>query len=131
MITVDKDETKRVFDRVVTFQASVPLDDIIALLDTAIGWINYWCDEIQICPEEEVVRVRPTDEHESQVTTFGALATTLLGVAQRDDMKVCEYARSYLTDLLSEYPEYAAGNIDAELADVVLQLALFGEVVYG
>ena len=109
------------------------IDDIVA---TAFeGGINYWCGSArvvgdylgeyaseQISRGGEVILTDFEDEEEEYTLTRSKL---LKGIKLAID-----------GDYYSEY-EWVNGNeldpcqIDAEVADVIIQLALFGEIVYG
>lgn len=120
------------YRHVITQEVEIPSDDLVVLLDMAGYGVSYWCTLMETDEDEQVVRVR-TDEAPSVLTVipFGTLAKVLVEMTTAD-MIVAEYARDYFKDLTSEDGrEWAAGNFDSDLGDIVLQLAMFNEVIYG
>lgn len=109
------------------------IDDIVA---TAFeGGINYWCGSArvvgdylgeyaseQISRGGEVILTDFEDEEEEYTLTRSKL---LKGIKLAID-------RDYYSDYEWVYgDELDPCQIDAEVADTIIQLALFGEIVYG
>lgn len=105
---------------------------ITDLLSTAGMAIGYWATSIHDDEERQRVTVKliePADETNqlSYVTYYAALAAALVGVsdgklAAREDLR--QHAQVAVV-------EDDAGEIDSEIADVVVQYALFGDIVFG
>lgn len=118
--------------------AAIPVvlksEDIDDIMCTAIeGGITYWCDRA------EVVGERLGKYASEQISRGGALR---LHDAESSD--VWELTRDKLIEGFKRWLEYDSGEtgvlagsevdtsaIDAECADVIVQFALFGEVVFG
>ena len=106
------------------------IDDIMA---TALeGGINYWCRKVEVDGEylgtyasdqisqNGVLKLYDADDDASYVLTLELL---LKGI----DLAITE---GYATDWF-EGNHIDTCNIDAEAADVIIQFALFGDVIYG
>lgn len=106
------------------------------VLTTAIeGGINYWSTVLTISdrspePEQITAVVISEDEDRTQRTiTSVALINTLAsieGFAEEIPQDIFDMLADAYADL-----DEGAGDIDAELADVLVQLTLFGEIIYG
>lgn len=108
--------------------------DIIVLLEMAGYGIAYWASSMEVDTAARIITVWDAeDEEEFTGTTFTELARALVAIGTGEyDSGYASYARQYLSDLLSEDSvEDAAGNIDSDLADHVVQYALFGKLVFG
>lgn len=110
----------------VTFE--IPREDIADMLDTAGYSISGWATQAAIREETYVVH---TDAYDDEMTvhtaTYEQLAQALVRIGTSGEFEgyyVAQYAKDYLFT-------QDAGNIDGELADMVVQLALFGEIVFG
>jgi len=122
----------------VSFTVQVPEQVLLDLLSTAIeGGSTYWANfsaAVRSSDGEYLsVVVTEQDSHkEGSPRIIRALAATdlivglerLAAVAVNDEHDMQRMAGQHLGDALSE-------NGDASTADVVLQMALFGEVIYG
>ena len=110
----------------VTAYIQVPLDDIRELvsdccvLDKAIG---YWASDVRVWPLSLRYPVKPGDTAGFKVTK--SVATTISSL---------DWARA-ISLMIEHYPEYwlefkrDLGWV--ELVDVLIQLAVFSEVIYG
>lgn len=106
------------------------IDDImVAALE---GGINYWCREAEVVEEK-----RCGDWGHEQIARGGAL---ILHDAESSDKweltlkKFLNGVKLYFEQgchVVVEDNAIDAGDIDANDADCIVQLALFGEVVYG
>lgn len=101
------------------------------LLVTAVeGGSNYWAAFTDVERDEElyVTKTRLSDREADTPRVFtvtpDTLAVGLQNLATRMSKRGESAAGRHLTDALTE-------NGDAITADVVLQMALFGEIVYG
>lgn len=96
------------------------------VLDIAAGGgINYWANV-----EDHTttgLRLRSKDDGE---TITANLATVATAIAALNDG--CTPVRSEIRDLiLAAWRNSDATNIDAEIADVIIQIGGFGAIVYG
>lgn len=112
-------------------------DEFIAdALDAAGYGIAYWAEDMSE-PEADGagnmgVRITPDAEarehypYGAKWVSFGSLAHALAKVARGD------IARSDLTEHARRaILESDAGEVDSELGDVMVQVAMFGEIVFG
>ena len=109
----------------VTLNYDIPQEDIDTLIDMAGYGINYWARTAEV--DEHTYTVQWDDDLEQPrkaVVSHQSLADALVWVATNHFGYVGDYARDY-------FKEEDAGNIDGDLADVVVQIAIFGEVIYG
>ena len=129
----------------VTLSVEVPDADIIDLLETAAcGGINYWADALDIDEEARTVQIWVSDPDPGdnnipvkRVLKFEWIAKRLvqLGTGQEIDGSFNTYAglrrqaARYVGDVMSGG---LLADLDAEVADIVVQLAYFnGIVVFG
>lgn len=100
------------------------IDDIMV---TALeGGINYWCNKVEVLNNDY-----KGCKYASEVISKGG---TLLLTDSEDGtihlLDLVKFLRG-LTKYLSEYEFIReGGDIDADKADCIIQLALFGELVY-
>jgi len=122
--------TKREFD--------VPDSDIVVLLEMAGYGIAYWASSMSVRDRKVTILEQEghsSDGPEEHVRTFEQLAEVLVKIGVGDEKygsAYNDYAKAYLRDLDDPTEaEWAAGNIDSDLADHVIQYAVFGELIYG
>ena len=109
------------------------IDDImVAALE---GGCNYWCSEAEVVEER-----RCADWGHEQIARGGAL---ILHDAESDDkweLSIGNFTKGFRLWLENGDDRYGAvsgdgtvdtGEIDGEMADLIIQYALFGEVVFG
>jgi hypothetical protein len=111
---------------------SIITDDFITYtLQTACeGGINYWAQDMKINTERGVVRlVHDSEDCETTKTTFGYVDVVN---AIRLILEGRVGVRKDLVDLLRDgVIDNDAGMVDTELADVIVQATVFGELVFG
>ena len=129
----------------VTLSVEVPDQDIIDLLETAAcGGINYWASALTIDEEARTVQIFLSPENDDdpsfpamRLLKFEWIAKRLvqLGTGQEVDGSfsghagVRRQAARYVSDVMSGG---LLADLDAEVADIVVQLAYFnGIVVFG
>ena len=129
----------------VTLSVNVPDQDIISLLETAAcGGINYWADALTIDENARTVQIFLLPENDDdpafpamRLLKFEWIAKRLvqLGTGQEIDGNFSGYysARNqsarYIAELMNGEDD---ADLDAEVADIVVQLAYFnGIVVFG
>lgn len=146
--------TDKQFDIHVTLQLSV--QDLTDLLITAIeGGSNYWCPKIRLnaigFPNEVVTRRLEGEVYNEFICRNVAAGGTLTFFEQdeyalfstREALIPHTMSRDKLLNgiqqVLTKYPhilkidstEFPLDNVDAESADAIVQMALFGELRYG
>ena len=106
--------------------------DIDDVMSAALTGIGYWCDGVAIIGEK---LGEWTSEHISQGGT--------LWLYDAEDGTKYELTRSMLMTGIAKYiSEFKSENliqngnfdtwyVDAEVGDAIVQLALFGEIIYG
>lgn len=128
----------------VTLTVTVPDRDIIDLADTAAeGGINYWADALDINVRARTVEIWVTDPDlddeipVKRTLSFDWIAKRLvqLGTGQEIEGHAGGYAglrvqaARYIASLMNGEDD---ADLDAEVADVVMQLAYFnGKVIFG
>lgn len=121
----------------IEYTLGVPMEDVQCLIEMAGYGISYWASKAVDDPEARTYTVTGEDpEKDGNVTkmlSYQDLADTLVKLGTRQVPEVSymfsEHAEQYLNSLIAGDPD--AGIFDSELADVVVQLSMFGEVVYG
>lgn len=121
----------------VEVEYAVPDSDIQELVEMAGYGISYWASELTDI--DGVVLVKDVEEGgyngegDEYVTTYAKLAEVLVKIGNGElYSNVASYAGAYLAALKSTTDaKYATEHIDSDLADQVLQYALFGDVIYG
>jgi len=116
----------------------IPDSDIEVLLEMAGYGIAYWAESLQYGDGEAViVEIERHDDGSAEVhhVTYASLATVLVWIATEEYPSAYQrYAANYLRDLNDPHKgtsEYAAGEIDSDIADHVVQYAIFGKLIYG
>ena len=120
----------------IQFQHTVDIDDddMAGLIEMAGYGINYWATWAKHDAEARTYEVRyedldDPDKEARTVLSYEALGKVLVEVATGQHDVVNIYAQRYLASVMAGDSD--AGDIDSELADIVVQLAIFGELVYG
>lgn len=124
---------EKVFELRPELYVRVTQQDIDDIMATAMeGGINYWCDEAKVVEEKRVAEWG----HE-QIARGGVL---ILHDYQEDDSLELNLEK-FLAGLKIYIENGGAdcvfddgidtGKIDAEMADSIVQYAVFGELVYG
>lgn len=122
------------------------IQDVIDMLDTAgYGGINYWAttatvkladptDDGQLAralpPDTVAYSVLPEDGPRVHIT-LGALLDSWDVFTAAEQPHVNETIHGYFRSAVADPQDLDLGCIDAWAADVWVQLAAFGEVVYG
>lgn len=127
---------KRVFEVPVKPVVKLTEDDVDSIMVSALeGGINYWCSEAEVVEER-----RCADWGHEQIARGGAL---ILHDAESDDkweLSIENFIKGFRLWLENGDDRYGAvdddgtvyaGEIDGEMADCIIQYALFGEVVFG
>lgn len=118
----------------VTVNVEIPHGDIETLIDMAGYGVSYWANTAHDDGERYQVWYNEIEgdssTEQTRTATYEELANALVEFAATGRGYVAEYAKQYLAERLAG-DEYAAGNIDSELADVIVQKVLFGQVIYG
>ena len=90
------------------------------------GGINYWCDKIKIITNPE------NAEYASEVVATGGVVRLLV----EEEWK--ELTKEMLLSGIARYcqeqkilPDEMMENHDAETADIIVQYAIFNELIYG
>lgn len=127
----------------ITFEVVVTEEDIDDIMVSALeGGINYWCDRASVNEDKRVA-----DWGHEQIARGGELRIHVIGPFDKDDTewyiltkeKFLKGLEKYLKEpAYSDFLEFADHKLrldtcyaDADVADAIIQYALFGEVVYG
>lgn len=98
------------------------------------GGINYWCNEAEVAEDEyygefaseQVSRGGSLKLHDSEID--GTCTLTLDKFIKGVQLAIAE---GYGSDWLGDDARLDTGMMDGEAADIIVQMALFGEVMYG
>ena len=109
--------------------------DIDDIMSTALeGGINYWCDKVETIGDclgkyasEQIARGGILRLHDSEENKIYELTIDKL----LNGIKLAYVGRHYSLYNWCNGRELDTCQIDAEIADVIVQFALFGEIVYG
>lgn len=126
-----------------TVQVTVPDEDIIVLCEMARYGLEYWAETATVDKDARTYTVTLDAEarEDDDLPPFRALhfdwlakrlvqlGTGYLLEGVSGNAFVRTYAASYVASALAGVPD--AGDIDADLADVVVQLAYLGKVMFG
>ena len=109
-------------------------EDIDDIMDAALYGINYWCSEVEIVGE------RLGDYASDQISRGGTLK---MYDAESDDvweLTLEKFLKGFKLWVANGDDEYGAlqsdgtvdtGEIDSAMADMIIQYALFDEIVFG
>lgn len=86
--------------------------------------IGYWARSATVTEDAYIVRWTDEAAQEKRLS-FGSLARAAQRIVSEPSL-VNENTRSLVMDSI-----YDAGDIDGDVADVVVQVATFGRIVYG
>ena len=119
----------------VNLKISISEEDIDDIMTTALeGGITYWCRKAKVEGEylgeyasEQIARggvlkLYPVDEDKTYTLTLEKL---LKGIEQAMQEQYFPNYERWSVDGIDTC------NVDADVADVIIQFALFGEIVYG
>lgn len=99
--------------------------DFQYIVDTAGYVIGYWASEAQVYPSKYVVW--EAEEHEAYELCPVHIEQAMIAIAN-GTADVARRIRNKITDFILN-KKYDV--IDSESADVIIQVAAFGEIVYG
>jgi hypothetical protein len=108
------------------------LDDIV-ITGVDLGGIYYWAESVPGTYRWDgvpaTIKVTILDEPErGTITVNRALVARGIAALKRPEFKV---RRDIITTILLAERDVDAGDIDEEIADVIIQAGIFGEIVYG
>lgn len=110
---------------------TIPDDVVKTIIEMAGYGIAYWADEAQYDDVKRTYKVLVSEDDEVFTITYQQIAEALVLVGTRETPNyIDKYARDTLMEI-QDGEEFPGGYIDADLADVVVQLAIYGEVIYG
>lgn len=119
-----------------TYQANIivpiPREQLVDLLDLAAMGIGYWAASMSVKGEavtihEYIEEGRPeTRKHVVSLTNIAAAVEGLASGKHPVRADIAQYIREALLT-----PDGELGELDPEAADVVVQYAVFEELVYG
>jgi len=127
----------------VTTTVTVPDTAVLGMIDTAGYGIAYWAGRADIDEYKRTYTITPNEEAQFYPEydkdfelTFDKIVDTLceIAVGKHKVGYPREYAQDWLKDIQSENEDtrnYAGGSLDTDIMDVVIQIACFGEIVFG
>lgn len=99
-------------------------EDIDNIVDAAINWCSYWCRLLEYGTEPKDCKFM------SEALSHGGTLVFHLDESYERRGKF-ELTTDKMLKGLAAYHDHDFDNFDGPMSDAVLQLALFGEVVYG
>ena len=123
------------FDLEVKFAVHVTAEDIDDILCTAFeGGICYWCDEVEVVGKylgkyasEQISRGGKLVLHDAESSDKWEL--DLEKIKQGIEMYICLFPDKIEGDEINGY-YIDTSNIDSDVADEIIQYALFGELMF-
>ena len=122
MTTTNQNYTLRV-------QHTVPHEVLENIIICAVeGGSNYWAEFTEYDPTDGQVSVRVRDREEPSTTVHLIKPKAIMHGLQilMEEMPNSIAAKNVLMEITGDY-----GHVDADDADAILQLSVFGEVIYG
>ena len=119
------------------FEYKITDENINDILVTAIeGGINYWCGKVEVKGNDYKGAKYASDAVSAGAVIILHDAEGIEDSVEIDKVKIVEAVERYIqengTGIVDlDSGEIDCGQVDAEVADVIIQLAAFGEVVYG
>jgi len=109
------------------FEKTVTQEDLDNIIDSAVAWCAYWCDLLEIGkrPMEDIKAMSEV------VTRGGTLVFHIDEPFEDGGKKRFVLTAPKMVKALKKYGEFDFEDFDGPMSDSVLQIALFGEVVYG
>jgi hypothetical protein len=109
------------------------LDSILEMAGYGIG---YWATSATVDKEARTYTVHDAEDDETHVLSFDKLHRVFWNIASGEkrqcNSEIQSYFRSAVLDGASEGEgDIDAGHIDSDAADVLIQVAAFGSIVYG
>jgi hypothetical protein len=109
-----------------------------AIIDPAGYGVNYWADLAEIDEEARTYTVKDKfGDFDAKVISYDTLAQVLADIAFRSEKWGIEpdsdwtvWARRAIFELETG-EEFPGGTLDSEITDAIVQIAAFGELVYG
>ena len=122
-----------VFHVPVTIDLKVTVQDIDDIMDAALDYINYWCGAVHVLDGQSYLG----DYASEQIARGGELVFEYQGGSSLSQNKFLNGLSRFYAEGFDEYNSLQPNgsidtcNIDGPRADIIIQLALFNEVVYG
>lgn len=126
----------RKFDIVAEIKVSLTQEDVDNIMVSALeGGINYWCRKAEVVEEQ-----RCGDWGHEQIARGGALILHDAECSDKWKLNLKKFLKGVKLWIQNGDDRYGAlqkdgtldtGEIDGEMADMIVQYALFNEVIYG
>lgn len=109
-----------------TFTSTLNIDKqfVLDVIDTAGYGINYWADAAQLNEDNETYKVFESDPN-------GPNADGIYPLTFADIAKAMQELAPDWDPIRRAIVEEDAGEIDSMMADLIIQHACFGEIIYG
>lgn len=117
-------------------RATLTDQNIVDMLDAAGYGIAYWASKATVNEEVRTYTVwwyDGDDEPAYQVVTFDEITEAFNKLLENEPKLVGAWLHKYFLYAYADRPEEGidTGHIDADAADVLIQVAMFKEVVFG
>lgn len=105
----------------------VTQEDLDNIIDSAVAWCSYWCDLMEIGkkPTEKITAMSEV------ITRGGTLVFHIDEPYETGGKTKFTLTAPKMVKALEKYGEFDFEDFDGPMSDAVLQIALFGEIVYG
>lgn len=104
----------------------VTQEDLDNIIDSAIAMCSYWCDEMIVTKDA----TEPITALSEIPTRGGELTFRIDEPFEEGGKKRFKLTIPKLVKALEKYGEFDFEDFDGPMSDAVLQIALFGEIVY-
>jgi hypothetical protein len=108
-------------------------DNIINMLDTAGYSIGYWAREAEVDEDAKTYTIIERETGDRYTVSFDDLRRAYGALLSLDQQYVNRMIHGYFIESYRDRDEQGieTGAIDGDAADVLVQVAAFGQVVYG
>lgn len=122
------------------YPLTISQDAIDCIIEMAGYGISYWAVSATQLTEARTYTVIDSDDQKEYVLSYEKIVESFWDLAnfakQIKGASLASYVRKYIIAAMADGlrnggSDIEAGHIDAEAADMIIQYACFGEIVYG
>jgi hypothetical protein len=116
---------------IIEVKKEVTQEDVDNILDSAINWCSHWCEEMIVTKLPTEKAPEGTSYVASEFLTRGGELTFTIEESYEEGGKT-EFLLTLdkFLEAIKKYGEFDFDDFDGPMSDAVLQIALFGEIVY-
>lgn len=97
------------------------------VMETIIQGIHYWADIDNIGPNRDYLNINDKYENENYTISKDTICKAMRKI-ERGEVQINQMLKNII---VTDNNENEMSMIDAECCDVIAQVAIFGEIVYG